>query len=178
MISTKKYLWAAVLCMAAGLAQAAPASKASVEKLFEVQNFDKMMDDTAKAMPTAITASLQQTMPNMSAAKKEKVNAIISRYMSDFMQRASDKKIRDKIRAVAIEGAQKVYTQEEVDAMIDFYGSPVGRSINAKMPQYLEVTMAPIMQVMQTETQKFQQQEAIKMQREINRVICGKNTCK
>ncbi|OSI36513.1 hypothetical protein BV913_01480 [Neisseria dumasiana] len=177
-MSTKKYLWAAVLCLTAGLAQAAPASKASVEKLFEVQNFDKMMDDTAKAMPAAATASIQQFLPEVPAAKRKQVNEIINRYLTDFSKHLSNQEIRSEIRRVAIAGAQKVYTQEEVDALIDFSSSPVGRSINAKMPQYLEATMTPLMTVIQAETQKFQQQNGLKMQREINRVICGKNTCK
>ncbi len=172
-----RLMCAAVLCVAAGLAQAAPASKASVEKLFDVQNFDKMMDDTAKAMPAAAAASVQQSMPDVPADKRQKVQSIINRYMSDYMREVGGKSTRAEIRRVAVEGVQKVYTQEEVDAMIAFYGSPVGRSITAKMPQYLEATMNPMMNVMQSKMQAFQQKNGVKMQREINQAICGKNTC-
>lgn len=172
-----RLMCAAVLCVAAGLAQAAPASKASVEKLFDVQNFDKMMDDTAKTMPAAIAASVRQSMPDVPADKRQKVQSIINRYMSDYMREVNDKSTRAEIRRVAVEGVQKVYTQEEVDAMIAFYGSPVGRSITAKMPQYLEATMNPIMSVMQSKIQAFQQKNGGKMQREINQAVCGKNTC-
>lgn len=169
---------AAVLCLAAGLVQAAPADKASVEKLFEVQNFDKMMDDTAKAMPAAVAASVQQTMPDVPADKRQKVQSIVNRYITGYMREVNDKNTRSEIRRVAVEGVQKVYTQEEVDAMIAFYGSPVGRSITAKMPQYLEATMTPMMNVMQSKMQAFQQKNGAKMQREINQAVCGKNTCK
>lgn len=171
-----RLMCASVLCVAAGLAQAAPASKASVEKLFDVQNFDKMMDDPAKAMP-ASAALMQQSMPDVPADKRQKVQSIINRYMSDYMREVSEKSTRAEIRRVAVEGVQKVYTQEEVDAMIAFYGSPVGRSITAKMPQYIEATMTPMMDVMQSKMQAFQQKNGAKMQREINQAVCGKNTC-
>lgn len=171
-----RLICAAGLCLAAGLVQAAPASKASVEKLFDVQNFNKMMDDTAKAMPASVAASVQQSIPDIPADKRQKVQDIINRYVTDYMNTVIDKRTQAEIRRVAVEGVQKVYTQEEVDALIAFYGSPTGRSITVKMPQYLEATMMPIVNVMQRKTQAFQQKNGAKMQREINQAVCGKNT--
>lgn len=170
-----RWICAAVLCAAASLAQAAPAGKASVEKLFEVQNFDKMMGDAAKAAATAVSA--QQSMPGVPAGKRQKVQNIINRYMGDYMREVNDPSTRAEIRRVAVEGVQKVYTQEEVDAMIAFYGSPTGRSIMAKMPQYMEATMSPMISVMQSKIQAFQQKNGGKIQREINQAVCGKNIC-
>ncbi|UOO77625.1 DUF2059 domain-containing protein [Neisseria sp. Dent CA1/247] len=180
MMNTKKYVWAAVLCMAAGLTQAAPASKASVEKLFEVQDFDKMMDDIFDRTSTVILKSekLNQDLATVPPSKREKIREIVTRYLTEDIQRLNAPELRAQVRNISVESMQKIYTQEEVDAMVNFYGSPIGRSINAKMPQYFQAVMTPLANIMTERMQESNQKYRPNMVREINQVLCGKNVCK
>lgn len=176
----KKYVCTAVLCLAAGLVQAAPASKASVEKLFEVQDFDKMMNDAFNSTTAALLNSeaLQQDLAAVPPQKRGQVREIVTRYITQDMQRFNTPEQRVRMRNIAVEATQKVYTQEEVDAMINFYGSPAGRSINAKMPQYFQEVMAPLSNMAAEHVRQSQRQYGHDMAREINQVLCGKDVCK
>ncbi|ROV56266.1 DUF2059 domain-containing protein [Neisseria chenwenguii] len=174
-----KWILAAVMCAAVPGAWAAPASKVSVERLFEVQGFDKLMDDTNKKMPETMMdlPAIQSKLAGVPADKQTAVRKVVTRYLTESLQSMTDKKGRKELRDLSIAATQKVYTQEEVDALTKFYESPTGRSIMAKMPQYLDAIMQPMMAMMQKNMQAFRQQKEPAMNREINRIICGKDVC-
>ncbi|ASK27879.1 hypothetical protein BG910_09160 [Neisseria chenwenguii] len=167
------------MCAAIPGAWAAPASKVSVERLFEVQGFDKLMDDTNKKMPETMMdlPAIQSKLAGVPADKQTAVRKVVTRYLTESLQSMTDKKGRKELRDLSIAATQKVYTQEEVDALTKFYESPTGRSIMAKMPQYLDAIMQPMMAMMQKNMQAFRQQKEPAMNREINRIICGKDVC-
>ncbi|MCB1538079.1 MAG: DUF2059 domain-containing protein [Rhodospirillales bacterium] len=61
-----------------------------------------------------------------------------------------------KLREAAELAVAQIFTDKEIQAMIDFYGSPEGKSIQTKMPQY-ESKMQPVMeQVLRGFVEKLQ----------------------
>ncbi|MDO5073387.1 MAG: DUF2059 domain-containing protein [Neisseria animaloris] len=174
-----KWALAATLCLAASSVWAAEASKASLEKLFEVQQFDKMLDEMNRNVPSFAKEQLQSQdwFKQIPTAKRDVVAAKINRYAEQMVKQMNTPQMRAEIRKVGIEGGAKVLTQEEVDALIKFYSSPIGKSINAKMPQYLQAVMVPMNNLMQKQLNDYQQQNAPRLKLEINQLICSKDEC-
>lgn len=176
----------AVLLLAAGCSSTAPKaqaqhsaapSRASLEELFAVSDFDKVMDLSFQQMPAMVQPQIQGSLESLPAAKRAAVQGVIEKYLNLMAQEINTPAIRGEIRRSAVEGSAKVYTQGEVDALIKFYKTPEGRSVMAKMPQFMQATMTPMMQVMQPKMQAFQQKYQAQMVREINQAACGRNIC-
>lgn len=153
----------------------APASKASLEELFDVSDFDNIMDQTFRQMSAIvkqqIAIALADTPSDMPAPKYAAVRQVVEKYMLRMLQEANTPEVRSEIRRLSIEDAAKVYTQGEVDALVRFYKSPEGRSVMAKMPQYMEAVTMPVYQAVEIDgSQKYGEQ----MLREIIQMEYGK----
>lgn len=173
----KKLMLAAVLCVTAASVFAAEPTVKSLERLMEVQDFDKLLDDSFKQMSSGImnNPAVQKKLEGVPAAKQAAVRERMQQYFDEqFVKPFHNRTARAEIRRIAIDGMRKVYTQEEVDAMIQFYGSPVGKSIMAKMPKYMEVSMSSLSSVMAKHMNPDAEAE---LDRDINKIICGKPQC-
>ena len=53
-----------------------------------------------------------------------------------------------KVEPLLVEAYRNTFTQEEVDAMLKFYTSPVGQSVGAKLPAASQQTMQLMQQRM------------------------------
>ena len=96
---------------------------AAAERYVAVVDFEKMMNDSI--------LTIAQTYP---ANQRENVIA--------KMRRAIDVQW---LRNLMINSMVQILTVEELNALADFYGSPVGRSIVRKTPAYFAAFM-PAMQ--------------------------------
>ncbi|WP_373755610.1 DUF2059 domain-containing protein [Neisseria sp.] len=176
----------AALLLAAGCTSTAPKgqaqhsaapSRASLEELFNVSDFDRVMDSSFRQIPAMMQPQIQSTLEGVPVAKRAAVQGVVEKYINLMVQETNTPELRSEIRRSAIESSAKVYTQGEVDALIKFYKTSEGRSVMAKMPQLMQATMTPMMQVVQPKIQAFQQKYAAQMGREIGQAICGRNTC-
>ena len=152
-------------------------SPESLEQLLELQNFDKALDDTFRQMPQTALAHAAGSMQGIPADRHQAVNQVLQKYLNIMSNEFNNPELRGELRRVSIEGAAKVYTQREVDALIRFYKTPEGRSVMDKMPQYLQAITAPMMQIMSPKVESVQRKYAPQMEREINRALCGKDKC-
>lgn len=175
-----KLILAATLFLSTASVWAAEPSTKSLEHLIKVQQFDKIMDASFQTIPATAMANprYQQAIQSVPANKRAAVKAKLDQYIHNQAAAINNAQTRSDIRRIAIDGIRKIYTQEEVDAMIAFYGSPIGQSINAKMPQYMGVVMSSLPTVIERNLQQYDKQNHAKLNREINQIICGKNTCK
>lgn len=152
-------------------------STASLEELFELQNFDKVLDDAFRQMPEAALAHTAGSMQEVPADRRQAVNQVLQKYLTIMSNEFNTPQLRARLRSVSIEGAAKVYTQREVDALIRFYKTREGRSVMDKMPQYLQATTVPMMQVMSPQIESLLKKHAPQMNLELNRAVCGKDKC-
>ena len=173
-----KKLLLTALCLTAVSAYAAEPTAQSLERLLEVQQFDKIIDQTFGQMAASASSNpaIQQKLQNVPADKRAAVQKRLQQYFNEQFGFFRSPAVRAEIRQSTIEGFRKVYTQEEVDAMIKFYGSPVGKSIIAKMPKYTEVTLASLNASMAKHVRQNTDAET-KLNRDINTIICGKAQC-
>ena len=164
---------ALVLC---ANAFAAPPSDVSLERLFEVQKMDALLDQSFQSMESIVLSdpNAQKFLKDAPEDKRPQLEAVLKKYANQSIAEINTPQVRAQLRKATMEGIKTVLTQEEVDALIGFYGTEVGQSILDKMPRYLEATMNPTMNIIAEKYEKSNQNE--KLVREILQIMCsGKN---
>lgn len=155
---------------------AAPPSDASLERLFEVQKIDAMLDQSFQMGGDIMLSkpNIQNFLKDAPADKHPQLEAALKNYLNRIVTEINTPQVRAQLRKAALDGMKTVYTQEEVDALIGFYGTAVGQSILDKTPRYLEATINPMMAIITEKYEKSNQNE--KLAREIDQIMCsGKN---
>jgi len=66
-----------------------------------------------------------------------------------------------KIRQQVVETAAEIYTEEELNTLVAFYGTPVGKSILAKQPQFAAALSVPIQQQIKDLMAKYRRPSAV-----------------
>lgn len=155
---------------------AAPLSDASLERLFEVQKMDALLYQSFQSMEGIVLSdpNVQKFLKDAPEDKRPQLEAVLKKYANQSIAEINTPQVRAQLRKATMEGIKTVLTQEEVDALIGFYGTEVGQSILDKMPRYLEATMNPTMNIIAEKYEKSNQNE--KLVREILQIMCsGKN---
>ena len=152
---------------------AAPPSDASLERLFEVQRMDALLDQSLQRVEGIMLANpnIQNFLKDAPADKRPQLEAALRNHANRIVAEINTPQVRAQLRKATMDGVKTVYTQEEVDALIGFYGTEVGQSILDKMPRYLEATTNPMMTIVTEKYEKSNQNE--KLVREIYQIMCG-----
>ncbi len=136
----RSILFAAALAITPTLA-AAQADEALVREYAALPAVQQMM--AAMMSPEAATAQLEATLPpglELSDEQLTQIGLIMSEELVDFQPR---------MEVLMIDAMIESFTNEEVQAMIDFYSSDVGASILLRtQPMFTSImaTMAPELQ--------------------------------
>jgi len=158
---------------------AAPPSDASLERLFEVQRMESMLDQSFQGLQRTQNfvlsePDIQESLRNIPEEKRPQVVAILKKYAEQSVADINTPKVRAQMRKVALEEMKAFYTQEEVNALIDFYSTPIGQSILDKTPRYVEATVKSMMPIVMKHAQANQGASA-KMIREIYQIMCDRD---
>jgi hypothetical protein len=125
-------------------ATANPQAAALVRRYLAAIHFERNMDAMQAAMLPVIVEQARRTHPNLTAEDQQMLVDVVRRVMREKML----PKMID--RMVPIYAA--TFTIPELEAMVNFYESPVGRSIADKTPslapQSAEVTRALMPEMM------------------------------
>ena len=155
---------------------AAPPSDASLKRLFEVQRMDALLDQSFQRVGGMVLANpnIQNFLKDAPVDKRPQLEAALRNHANRIVAEINTPQVRAQLRKATMDGVKTVLTQEEVNALIGFYGTEVGQSILDKMPRYLEATMNPMMIILTEKYEKSNQNE--KLVREIQQIMCsGKN---
>lgn len=79
-----------------------------------------------------------QVMHGMIASMKQSLPQVPEEWWEAFMARTDP----DDLNRMVVPIYERHFTDQEIDAMIDFYRSPLGRSIISKMPVVVQESMA------------------------------------
>ena len=158
---------------------AAPPSDASLKRLFEVQRMESMLDQSFQGLQRTQNfvlsePDIQESLRNIPEEKRPQVVAILKKYAEQSVADINTPKVRAQMRKVALEEMKAFYTQEEVNALIDFYSTPIGQSILDKTPRYVEATVKSMMPIVMKHAQANQGASA-KMIREIYQIMCDRD---
>ena len=83
-------------------------------------------------------------MKDLTPTQQQQVIEIINRNLSNILNDVKPQMIQLSQQGF-IEASKKYYTQEEVDAQIEFYSSPVGQRIIQKQPEVMQNYMSTVM---------------------------------
>lgn len=127
-----RYLIALVFAFAfvAGVARAEEATQKLAREYVNLPGVQKMFDDMLE--PDAIAAQIAATVrtnAKIDDVKMRRISTIIHDEMTA---------IRPRIEKVMAETAAESFSAEELQALIDFYKSPHGSSIMAKMQPFFQ----------------------------------------
>jgi hypothetical protein len=121
-------------------ANAAPASRASLEALFQLIHADSMIDGVYAAMQKSMSQTFAQDARQRGASPARQ--QIESKAMSDMMALVRNEYNWAVMEPDMIDAYQKTFTEEEITAMINFYATPAGQAAITKMPQLMQSVMA------------------------------------
>jgi len=155
---------ALVLALALSLATpvfAAEPSEASIQELLQLTNASRLMEASAAQVDAALQSSMQAVLKDQAITPE--VQALL-----DEMRQKAVALVRRELRWEVFEPQlidiyRRSFTQEEMDGMLDFYRSPAGRAVVAKLPLVMQSSMHAMQQVMERltpELAKLQQETA------------------
>ena len=124
----------------ASQANAAPASRASLEALFQLTHADAMIDGVYDAMRKSMSQTFAQDARQRGASPARQ--AIEAKSMDDMMALVRREYNWAVLEPDMIDAYQKTFTEEEVTAMVNFYATPAGQAAITKMPQLMQTMMA------------------------------------
>jgi hypothetical protein len=156
-------VFACLVATGSALAQStAPASQSearpseeSVRHLLEVMQARKVVQAVSEQMDSMFSESVKKQLEGQSLTPEQE-RAL------DARRKAAADMVKELLSWDAMERLYlKVYTetftQSEIDGMNDFYSSPAGRAVIAKIPLAAKNTMSEIQQRMQQMVPKLQQ---------------------
>ena len=124
----------------AGQASAAPATRASLDALFQLMHADTMVDGAYAAMQKSLPQMFAQDARQRGASPARQ--QIEAKAMDDVMSLMRSEYNWTLIEPEMIDAYQKTFTEEEITAMINFYSTPVGQAAITKIPQLMQAVMA------------------------------------
>jgi uncharacterized protein len=149
--------FALILILAAPAIRAADPepTEASVKQLLEVMKLHSSLDSIAAQMDQIMKNVVEQASlgkPLTSNAQKS-----VERCRADVHTFIRDELSWDKLEPVYIQIYQNTFTQNEVNAMIAFYKTPVGQSVVSKLGVAMQKSQNATMQTMRPMMQRIQQ---------------------
>jgi uncharacterized protein len=123
------------LCISTAVAAEKPASRESVEELIELTGSSQMVD----AMYGQVGQMFEGLGESMGLTQTER--PAFDRYMQKVAALLQEDMSWEKMKAPMIDIYVRNFTEREVQGLITFYRSDIGRSMVAKMPVVMQESM-------------------------------------
>ena len=121
---------AALAC--ASTAWSAPPTDASLNQLLELTHSENLLMSAYGDLEHSMLQGAQAGLQGRQASPEEQ--QLLKDYARDVGAVLREGMSWTKLKPVMLTSYRETYTQEEVNAQIAFYSSPVGRAVAAKMP--------------------------------------------
>jgi uncharacterized protein len=132
-------------------------TEASIKQMLEVMQAHKMLD----TMETQMTGFMKQTMSQATQGQPitPQIQKDIDRRQAEMLSMFHEILNWEKLEPMYTRVYQKSFTQGELSGMIDFYKTPAGQAMIAKMPVVMQNTMNEMQQMMQPVMMRVRQQQ-------------------
>jgi uncharacterized protein len=129
-------------------------TKESVEKLLAATKMETMVTTIQHQMESSMSMALEQSLKGetLSAEAKQHAEAFRQKIVAAMTEELS----WEKVKGLYIQIYSDNFTQEEIDALNDFYDSQTGKMYVAKMPVVMQKSMAIMQQKMGPMREKIQ----------------------
>lgn len=147
------------------------ATPEQIQKFFEVAHLHKQMEMMMGMMPRLIVQSFQAQMKNINEklplGKKlmPQDQAALEKVMYKYSQQAMNIYSIDDMIADAVPVYQRHISRTDADALIAFYGSPVGQHILDAQPIIMQEYMGVIMGNIQDRSKRLTDEMTAEMQK-------------
>jgi len=137
----------AVLLLALPLAHADQASKRTkIQEMITLSNSEGMMNQMLDQMSAAMkNAAAQQAARYQFTPEQQQIQDSFNTKIAGIIAQSLS---MDKLRPIIIQTYDETYTEDEIDGILNFYRSPVGKAFLAKTPQLMTRTMTLMQQQM------------------------------
>jgi len=146
-------------------AQSTAPSDASLEQLFTLTHVDQLMTSIQKQTRASLKPMLDKAVDQIAAAhpeKREHATQAFDKFMNMTMDMMEAELSWTALKPVTLDIYKTTFSQDEVNAMIAFYSSPMGQSVIAKLPiatqksmQMVQQRMGPLMQRVMYQAQQM-----------------------
>jgi hypothetical protein len=133
---------------------AAPASESSIRELLAVTRAEKLLDTMLGQFDTVRKNAVQLALAGNSPSPEEQQS--IDRMTRKTIGLLQAELTWEKLEPVYLRLYQDSFSEEEVQAMLDFYRSPAGQSVIGKMPVLMQRSMAEVQAMLAALTPKMQ----------------------
>lgn len=151
-------------------------SDESIDKLLEIQHYKKSKSELAEIMQPAILevakngaieiGKIQHLTPNQT----QQVQLAYTKSLQEMVQEDYFNTLQADQINILKTTIKAIYTQQEVDAMIAFYSSPIGQQIQSKQPQFATIYTQKLMSIMQNLQQDIIKKTLPKLLLEVERI--------
>lgn len=172
-----------ILSASPSFATAATPSQQSVEKLMRILQMDNMADDiqaqSADLIYQVITAEVIKNNQPLSQAQDKQLHtlvqldALVDKYVTQLNRKTNLQQIRQQMSQSYVQAAQTHFTQAEVDAQIEFYGSTTGQAILKKQPEVMQSYMQHLLPTLMQQTQKNLNEILPSLKQEVQQILAG-----
>jgi len=158
----------AFLC-AAAVAHAAPPSDQSLNQMMTVMQVEAMLNQALQQMDGSIAKGMEQGLQQslqgkeLTAAQKTAVETFKTKLSATMKEDLSYPKVKE----IYLQVYRETLTQEEVNSILAFYGSPAGKAMIEKMPvamqkasTMMQARIGPMTQKLQSMQEEFVKQLA------------------
>ena len=172
--STSRSLALVALLIALPAAAQTPSDE-SLNRLIELQDspsqirtFLSSSSDMVKQYITRRLNNDNELTPIQRTALAEVLQRYTLRANSEVFQ---SEEVLSELRRIQRDAMRKTYTQEEVDAMIAFYGTPIGQSVLRKQGEFAKTYMPSLISMIDRHNQQAFQRLWPDLQREIEGIM-------
>ncbi|MFW2178381.1 MULTISPECIES: DUF2059 domain-containing protein [unclassified Moraxella] len=133
----------------------------SLEKLLTVMQFDKSLDEMNQQSVAMVEDMMKKAFAQMPKDNKltdeqnQQMQQAVQQFTQELISEQNTPAMRQQFKNAYIESAKVVYNQQEVDAMLAFYSSPMGQQIVAKQTQFNIKNMQQVMAITQQSQQRL-----------------------
>jgi len=131
-------------CLAQTSADESPATKADVERYFQIVKSHDMM----KKMTAAMTQSMHQTMHEQYLKHKDELPADYEDKINAMMDDMFANMPMDEMMQAMIPAYQKHLTKGDIDNLVAFYSTPTGEKLLRDLPAIMAESMQDMMPIL------------------------------
>ena len=134
----------------------------------QIRTFLSSSSDMVKQYITRRLNNDNELTPTQRTALAEVLQRYTLRANSEVFQ---SEEVLSELRRIQRDAMYKTYTQEEVDAMIAFYGTPIGQSVLRKQGEFAKTYMPSLISMIDRHNQQAFQRLWPDLQREIEGIM-------
>lgn len=122
-------------------------------KLLEITNARSMVDQMRTSLELMMQKQLEAAAKDLQPEAQEAMGTI----QKEIMRWSSENFNWDQIKQMYVEIYIQVFTESEINELVEFYQSPLGKKMLAKMPELMQASMQKTQKFVQSKLPEFQE---------------------